>query len=569
MKLEKVRKGIEAPVSLGRKWMLAIAGLCFFMPIIWSIVSGNIYFYINDDGAIMSLLRSGDAHVLILGYPLSALMVKLYAVLPLIPWYSIVMIALASVSAILFFHAWAAFLPHERPLLWITIFFAGAAYFYYLFNHLNLAIITITFFATAFLPLLLKNKKGFVFSVSLLVIALSLRDFNTILLPFAFLLIGFLGVSKKLPVPGIGRPFHPLVFILLLLFVPVVGNYLAYSTDEYKEWTKFNLARSIQIDYSTYAPHATLASGIKQEDLDIFRLWYPYDEQTVPSKNLVALSGSIGSVFLKAVMNTNYSRFFINNLRYYGKFLGFLFFLILLYLLTYRERRGLFVLFNLSIACLVVAVLLVRNVDRVSWGLLFFWLVSLLMIMVLFDDMSIRPASKGQLWRFPVWSLCFAFLLAIAVPVEAYKANYRDNSVNKARLEQYRVFRHGQENATIVPAIYFPCALSDGGFVFPLFRENDMIGDFQSQNFIPAGWLARHPSVNRKLAAVGVKDFYSLIIDGNTLFFGGASMDPELNKLYLSYLDRNFGDNGRFKHSLEVIKSDEHFSYVRVVRKER
>jgi len=538
----------------------------FFLPLCIIFFSGNSIFTVNDDFAVVALLKSGEPHVLLMSYPLSSLLVYLYKTTPLVPWYSLTLTSFLVFSSIIYFKALNLILKKSINF-YLLFFIIGIIFYSFIFKNISITITTLVSFATSFLFLLFKKKiRIFLFSVSVF-LSFLLRDFYFILFIFYIFVLLMLFVNKKI------LNFEYLItkkdlFIIFLPFIVILLNNYGYSSRDYKEWVDFNIARGIQSDFIQFAPEDNKL--LNQENLNIFRLWYPYDQEIIPTETIIKISGSLFQIYKKVLSKTDIKNFLKTKTTLYYKY--FLFFVFILIIVLLKSKKNKFIEFyicfvaNMIFIWFIFLIILVRDVERVTIGL-FFVVLCFDLIFVSCYCSSNRYCKFHSCKKYDFLLFLFLFVSLVAFWGNDFRytlLNQNTKNTFEKELKAYKEFRKGYEGYTFIPCVLMPYFMCNF-FVVQNFHENDSIGNFTTQNFFPVGWLARSPFYYRKLHEKGFDRFYDFMMHEKALFFGGNIICPEFNAKYLQYLDSNFGNN-EYKHEIKTLKKNDLFSLSKIVK---
>ena len=536
----------------------------FFLPLCIIVFSGNSIFFVNDDFIAISLLKSGESHVFMISYPLAVLLVLAYKAMPLIPWYSIVSTATLALSSIIFFKA-IKLLIEKNFYFYFIFFFIGLIFYSFSIKNISISVITVIYFATSFLILLWEHKlKFFLFSLSMSICFL-LRDFYAIFIIFFSIIILLFLISKIIFNLEYSLFKKEYLFILLPLII-IFFDYFGYSSSEYKEWIKFNSARAIQNDCYQFIPEGD--NLVNRDNIIVFKLWYPYDQEVLPTQTIIKVSGSFLQVYKNAFKIINIKNFIKTKITIHYKYFIFLVIILILALLTCEKSKfRLFILYlisNLTLIALLFSIIFIRDVERLTVGLFF---VIFCYNLIFICNYCCSGNSEKFIKKYKIFIFIILFLTMAAFWSKdlSYTLTNQDIKNNfKKELTGYNEFRKGYEEYTFMPCILLPYYMCNF-FVIQNFYEDDSIGNFTNQNFFPVGWLARSPYFYRKLHEKGFYNFYDFLMDPKTLFFGSNIISTEFNEKYIKYLDSNFGNN-HYKHYIKTIKINDMFSFSKIMK---
>ena len=495
------------------------------------VVSGYSYLGTVDDPYLMDFLAHGENRTLIMSYPLSTVVTWLYQYFPNIQWLSWIYFLYLE-AAVLLYSAYVAHVE-DRTVRWLMLGMGGVVL---LFASMNVTITLLTLLLVVLaIPLARNHQIAFWFVV---LIASLLRETIVVsvlpLLAAAYLLSFKRGYFTK----------RRIATVSLLVLLTVLNILSPKMDEEYQSWLDFYHARVYFTDL-----HGVDKRGVmNEEERVVAKSWFPQDERLLSTHKIIRAAGSEFDVVLYRL--THMKLWTVASRLYHHKVL-LLLLLLTAYLLLKLERswykRGVWFLFVAGFFTLFF----IRDVDRVTYPLIFLWMALLTM-----EFLNNRRYSELKI-------LYAGAIFALLVDLPIYNREHRASDW-KYRNELVSLMQ--KHDLHYEPALGFPMAVS-GEMVAAmsqnrLFDEKEWISNY----IIPAGWMSRHPYYYRShdISGYGVErrydDFHDYLLHGKAAFVGSKTMNPKMTEMVLGMYDEIYG----CCHRVVTVDFSEHFLVVRV-----
>ncbi len=496
-------------------------------------------FSTNDDWMLQNLLKAkGIYGTLIMSYPLSYSMSKLYDILPTVQWYSWLM------TSLLIFYSYLMSLYISRADNWtqkIFLFIASALLLTYMWFHLSITAITILtmIVALGFVKVDLRYSFAFVFLASLLRI-----EMLYYFLPFYIIGLLVLRGTWKLKT----REAYALVLLIALIISSV---YLQRQDTRYTQWLSFNKARAMSNDLQ----RVDTKNILSQEQKILLQAGWVQDEKLLPLKKVLEASPSLVEVLWDDLGGFDYSNF----LHYRLNLWFILLFVSSIYLMSgYRKNKMVFLMLLFVFG--VMALIIIRDVDRVTVPLFVLW------ALIIYESIDRNKIIKNSF--IVVFTVLFAYYSSPGLKYRDYQANIALKSEARKLIADSGIASE--------PAINFPTYLTlNMVAVFSnnfLFREKDWLRIDESE-ILPNAWLLRHEYFYKthSITVNGIKrkhiDYHSFLIDEKTGFFGGKELlNNEGSDFLLRLYDREYlADKPECRHAARIVSSSSHFAISQIV----
>jgi hypothetical protein len=519
----------------------------FVIVSLFYILNGYAMLGTNDDWALWGMLNyKGIYGTLIMSYPGSFIVSKLYDIFPFFPWYSI----LLSFIIILNFYAISIYIKNiesflQKIALLIVSFFL-ISYFW-----LNATITSLTVLTMLIsIGLINKNLK---LSFVVVFLAFLLRsDIMFVFIPFYMVSYFILKDKLKLTKSEVSTLVTVIILITLFLFLQSQDKF-------YINWMQFNKARSAIVDLAILNVDKNYFSIIEKF---CYQAGWLQDLQLLSTKKLIATSPSftdVLSIYLNKID-------IINFVKYY-KFKYWLWLLLgssfIALFIAFKEKRVIFILFFVVGAILL---LIVRDVHRVTVPLMVIWGY------VLFEVLN----------RYKILSTLFSFSIVYVLYIYmSAQFNISDKNISYYKsLQKEAKALIKDSNKVCEISLNFPTNPSDKlNTVFIanyLFDEDSWI-KIDNKEILPTGWLVRNRffyethNLSDTTTKRKYKTYHDFLIDNNTAFFGSKSLTKSrsFNYLLKTYDKLYLKDKPNCKHKTAIIKSSKNFaiSQVQVVCK--
>ncbi len=495
------------------------------------IVSGQSYLGTVDDPYLMDFLSHGENRTLIMSYPLSTVVAWLYQTFPDVQWLSWIYFLYLE-AAILLYSGYIANIE-ERTVRRLML---GTGAVVLLFSLMNITITLLTLLLIVLaMPLVKRDQIAF----WCVVLAASLLRDTIVVSVLPLLAVAYLFFFDRSYFTK-GR-----IAAVSLLVLLTVLNILSPKMDkEYQSWLDFYHARVYFTDL-----HGVDERGVMNEAENLIaKSWFPQDEALLPTEKIIEAAGSEFDVILFRL--THMKLRMIASRLYHHKVLFLLLFLTG-YLLFKQERswykRGVYLLFVIGFFTLFF----IRDVDRVTYPLIFLWMALLTKDFLAFKSYrELKILYAGAI---------VAFLIDLPLYNREHRApdwKYRDELVSLMEKHDLRY----------EPALGFPMTVS--GEMVAAMSQNRLFAEktWISNYVIPAGWMSRHPYYYRShnISGYGIKraydDYHDYLLHGKAAFIGSKTANPKMTKSVLAMYDKIFG----CCHRVVTVDESDHFRIVRV-----
>ena len=503
------------------------------------ILSGYTFLDEMDDMYLRSFLIAGETRTSIMSIPLSNLISTLYGYMPLLQWYSLTIFIYMSIISLLF----AFYITNLKDKhLKILAVLLSTLILIHAWLGISITFVTLLLVALS-IPLIRNHQVTF----WILILLASLLRGGIIFSILPLLMIPYILLFKKESLTQ-----KKIIAIFILMSTILFNNYLPSLDHEYKEWLSYNKARTYFNDYNGIDKKNILSDNEKL----ISNTWWLQDEILLPTEKVIQAAGTKLDAIIISFTNFNIGK--IISIFYNNKLL-ILLFLIAAYII-YKEQKNtsrlLYVFFAISFFILLV----VRDMNRVSYPLTILW--GTLLFLKLLKDQKIT-LLKGSI-------IIAVFLLILDLPrLRVY--HYQENE----KLKNEFIHLMNLYPIKYEPAVGFPRSWGIIGRVFKqshLFRESQW-APFNEDGLLIAGWTVRHPhfykshDISFKGEARKYKSFYDFIIDENVGFIGSKESDSTLNNTILKMYDKKYAHQVNCYHAIKVLGESEHFSITQIIKK--
>ncbi|WP_353663214.1 hypothetical protein [Hydrogenimonas sp. SS33] len=499
--------------------------------------SGHAYLALNDDPYLWDFLVHGENRTLIMSYPLSTLAVRLYEIFPDIQWFSWIMVG-GGVILNYFFAVYITSLG-AKSVRWLMAAILTLADLF-LWYHFSITLLTmfLAVFSFVFLP-----RREAMFWGGL-VTATLLRD-EIVFGVMPLFLTAYLFLSDR-------TGWNPgrIATVVLALGTLAAIHYSPRLDTEYSKWLTYHEARV----YFTDLGGKDLKGVLRGDEKTFVRSWYNQDEELISSEKVVKAAGSHLDVVLTRLSHPVLRR--IAGRIYHHKMI-----LVLLFctgLLVYWRAMG-----KVDTALLLVFVtgffilIYVRDAPRVTFPLLFLWLIMLM------RHMESRLKEKH------LKLILGAVFVTLLIDLPLHGEHRKEDLM--LRDEAVQLMKKHPEYIRYEPAITFPRAYN--GYIGTAMTQNRLFDEKEwiANYILPAGWISRHPyfyashHISTKNKKRKFKNYYEFLTDRNTAFIGSKEINDEFNTEILKMMDRLHPKGRNCRHVVKIIDESEHFSIVRVL----
>ena len=517
----------------------------FVLLSLFYIVYGYAALGTNDDWALRNMLHAHGVYgTLIMSYPLSFVMSKLYDFFPSVPWYS----GLLSLLMFVHFYLYARFLATlRRPISIVVLLVLGLMWLSYLWFNMTITIMT----AVTVLNAVGLIRRHPAWSVAMLGLAALLRlDIMVILTPYYAVAFGVLYDKDRL------RGKRKAIGLAAVWTVAIVALSIVLQKHDtgYSDWLRFNKARSAIVDMGVMrVDKRRFYTPEEQFYIDIG--WWQ-DEKLLPTERVLAATPSLGAVLRHNLAHVDLVAFLAHH-----KFRHWIWLLMLMSVAvtayTFRSKRWIFMG---AFVVGTVLLLITRDVERVTVALMMMW------ALIVFDAM----------YRHTKVRMVFAILFtAIFYYYAQGQFGYRYYKENTALVKEARdlIAQSGKkcDVAITYPTIYTGAL----GTVFSanyLFREADWM-QMNDTEVLPGGWLSRHPYFYRahRISHGGIvrkyADYHDFLVDDDTAFFGSkypAQSEAFERYLLRAYDKRYLSDRPQCRHRAVILRRSKHFAISQI-----
>lgn len=501
----------------------------FILISFWYILNDSSIFAVNDDLALLSLLKQEKFYsTLILSYPSSYVLHYLYNVSN-IQWYSLFITSTIFLNLYLI----SLHIAKLRKIYHKILFFLFIVLILsYLWTHISITSLTLF---TLFTAIFIGRDDIIKFSILLLFASL-LRTGITINL-FPFILIAYLIVAPKILINR--RKF----LILLIIWFAIFLNISLTSLDiQDAEWHSFNSARAHLHDFKGEPKKNTLS----KEQMILIHDWWVQDEKLLPAQQVISSSPSLAHIALKQLKVLNMSHILNHNYKYFILFLM----LITLFLALSNLHNKKFILYLLFLVGFIL-LLQIRDKDRVTILLMMIW------ALIIFLDIQKRYFLSS-------------LFLSITLILLLYYLYTMPRIIHYPNTLKNEAIKLIQKSELIVEAsITFPTFWGTTQLLFGnniLFNEHDWL-TFGKHSILPSGWLSRHSFFydTHNINPNGYKTFYEFLLSDKTGFIGTHVMNTSKEaKSILNMYDQHYLENTSCHHTFTTIQKSKHFTITKM-----
>ncbi|WP_286336529.1 hypothetical protein [Hydrogenimonas cancrithermarum] len=473
-----------------------------------------------------------------MSFPLSTLLAKLYSVFPTVQWFSLCMVS----TLILISIVYAFYIVRiKNASLKFLLFVLGLIYLRFLVTNVSVTTLTITIIALA-IPLIKNHHRLFWFFI----VAASLFRFNIVLGLAPIMLIPYLIFFRK---ENFGKKELPVLFILWsLLIMNLMWN--KFYDQAYQNWLEFRNSHQYFIDFHGRGNLENLTESEKH----LLRTWVIQDEDLLPSKKVIEAAGNKYIILFDNLMHISIRK--VTSIVYHNKIISLLlFFSILLFLEREVSWRKKFLLFFFIIS--FIALLLVRNVERVTIPTSLIWFIMLSMLFL----------ERRKLNRLKLLFASGIVVFCIDLPI--YNTIHSEKHLAWAR-EKNNLMQ--EKNFMYETAIYFPTDYTPE-YLWSTILQNRLFDEdhWFIKNILPADWVSCHPlfyklhDISHDEVQRRYKNYHEYLLSPDTAFIGGKKLNESITPIILSEYDKKFLKNTNCHHTVKIVKESEHFGISQIV----
>lgn len=505
------------------------------------LLHGDAKLVTNDDWALRGMLAAKGVYgTLIMSYPLSFVMSKLYDIFPAVPFYSLLLTVVMALN--LYF--WARYIAQTQSMLQkIVLLGLSLVWLTFLWLNLSITILTVTTIVTA-VGVIRINKS---YSFMMLIVAALLRlDIMILMVPYY--IVSYLILSEKIGLHK--REWRLLVALILVLAASIL---LQKQDRAYQDWILFNKARASIVDMGVM--HGSKEIFTKEELFCIQAGWWQ-DPVLLPSEKLIGVTPSFFEMLSKRLQSVDIAGLIKNYIFKHWLWLLLSGSLVAI-VLGYQQKRVFFLLFFVAG---VFVLLLTRDVVRVTAPVFVWW--ALLIFEILRGHRIIS-------------TLFLALFTAIFVYYASGQWTHKYVEIDMALQKEAKELIQSS-GKVCEPSITFPTGfIGELTAVFNhnyLFREERWmhLGD---KEILPSGWLSRHPffyethDMSDRYRQRKYQTYHDYLVDEKSAFFGSNYLVPDESfKRYLleAYDKRYLKERPECRHKSAIVKRSEHFSISQI-----
>ena len=510
----------------------------FVLLALFLIVGGYAAFVTNDDWMLYNLLlNKGTYGTLMMGYPLSYIVSRLYDLFPSVQWYSLLL------SSILLLYSYLIALYIARAdttIRKVLLFISALLLIAYLWLHMTITALSIV---AMIISLGFAKKNLFYSFIFLFLFSLLRSDLLLSLLPFW--IIGILLIRDHLDFSR--RDFYALVALVLLISLDIS---LQKLDKEYALWLKFNDARALTVDMHVLDTSHILS---KEQKFLLVSGWIQ-DSELLPSPKVIQANSESSGALIDQLLSFDYLQFSQYRLA------GWLYLLLAMsLLLMYQNRNSWRVLLPLLFIAGVFAMIVIRDVDRVTIPLFAMWAFILL------------ESLKGQKTVKELFLLLFVLFFAYySYPSFGYRFFKENTQLKHEARKLIKDSGIACEISMNFPTLYNTELLHIIQSNF-LFREKDWLKINKSE-ILPGFWLSRLPFFyeTHNISHNGIKrkfnDYHEFLIDRKSGFIGGKELQKSRDALFLLQIyDKYYlQDKPECRHQVYIVAKSEHFAISQI-----
>jgi len=537
-------KSVFAAYHTSKKAEFVIIFLFFTFVILLFSLTNHTFLGIQDEVQLQSTLSAGDPKNYDTSYPFALFANMLYTKFPDISWYSITMILYIWIITLL-----------------MTIYIVKPDYRNRSFKYMLLLLFTLlliymllavegTFLtlmlAVMAIPLVRKHQGYFWF---LLWLASFLREELILSVLPLFLLAYILSVQKD--------SFHKKNLILIVIFgAGIAFNHLSPVLDkEYSQWLEFTKARL----YFTDLTGQDEKNILSEDEYELSKTWWICDTELYPADKIQLAAGTTLDALKEKLFYEKELPRRIFSIPYHHPVI-ILLALLTLYLVYYEKsymRSACLLLFGVGFAM----VLLVKDVDRVTFPLLLLWWMIIVLDLI-----------RNHQQRLLNISLPIIILLVISQVPWHKLTKY---SHNEALVKEFKsLLKKNHMQLEITSGFTASWEL-----LTTVLKQNHLLDETNWVNYnhdlLLSGWFTMHPLCLKQhnISHNGIKRkydrYYDWLLDKNTGIVGSKGetrhIRPFLAHNLLRMYDEKLAEPG-CHHEVKAVDESEHFIINQIVK---
>ena len=522
----------------------------FMMVSLYYVLNGYAVLGTNDDWALWGMLQyKGIYGTLIMSYPMSFFISKLYDIFPAFPWYSTLLATIIGINFYLISCYIKRVDSYLQAILLLALSFLLISYFWFNVTITGLTALTMV----TSIGLINKDLK---LSLVVMFLAFLLRsDIMFIFVPFY--IVSYLILRERL------KPKKDeLITLGAVIVLIAMALYVQRQDTFYMEWLTFNKARSAIVDLAILNVDKNYFTPIEKF---CYQVGWFQDPQLLSTAKLTTTLPSLSEVFAHNIQKIDLMNFILHY-----KFRYWLWLLLgttaIALLVGLKQKR---VFFIVLLVAGIILLLITRDVERVTIPIIILWSY------ILFE---ILKQHKVVSTLFLALFLYFFYLYFIP----------QWTKIDDTRIE---AFKHLQKEANGLIkkskkvcdiSINFPTnPINELNIVFManyLFEEDKWI-KIDKGGVLPTGWLVRNRffyethDLSDTHTERKYKTYHDFLVDDDTAFFGSKSLTRSGSFKFLlkTYDKRYLKDRPNCKHKTKLIATSKHFgiSQVQVVCKKK
>jgi len=496
----------------------------------------------NDDRSLWDLLINGENGTLILSYPLSSVLVKLYQFFPQIQWYSLLLTTIMIINSYFF----ALYISMQKQIVvkrLLVILFSVFLINYWV--NLSITLLTVSLLVTAIL--FIQHK--FIFFISLLIVASFLRT-GMIVIFFPLIILSIILLYKF--------PFKKshIAFLILFFTILAVNVFSPKLNPDYSNWLSFNKAKSYFIDLHKNDQNHILT----EEQNNLLKLgWWIQDEELLPSSLLIKSAGSRIVVLQDSIKRLNMKYFKKHRYNY------LIYLLLITIIIIGTIRRKKYLMLYLLLFSAVMFVIFTKDVERTTMPLLF------IIVVIIIASFSRIAKSKYYVSITNTFLLLSILILLGRLPGQFSNRDMYYNEIKPLKKEFLNLLTSSEKECEM--SINFPTPFSPASSVLmgnKLFDEKNWIS-FKYTLLLPTGWLSRHPffykshHISTQERQRQYKNYYEFLMDKKTAFIASKGLTSSANADNILHMyDEIYNQDNNCKHQTMIIKTSKNFAISKI-----
>ena len=532
------------PFQLSKKSEFILTILFFTAIIILFTFTNHTFLGIQDEVQLQATLSAGDPKNYDTSYPLALLAGMLYKNFPDISWYSVIMLSYIWIIAILM--AIYIVVPDYK-----NRFFKYSLFILALFMTIYMLIATEGTFLTlmlviAAIPLIRKHQAWFWFFLWL---ASFLREELIVSVAPLYILAYLLSVKKS--------SFSKKNIAIIVLFASGIAfNHLSPALDkEYSKWLEFTKARLYFTDLTGMDEKHILT----KDEYELAKTWWICDTELYPVDKIPLAAGSTLDAVKDKIFYEKELPRRIFAIPYHHPII-ILLALLTLYLIYDEKsniRRGYFLLFGIGF----VLLLLVKDVERVTFPLLLLWW----MIVIL----EFIRNGRNKLLNISI-PIVILFVLS-----QTPWFKLIDYQQNEALVKEFKAILKKNKMQLEISSGF----TASWDYLTTVLKQNHLMDEKNwvdyNNDLLLSGWFTQHPLCLKQhnISFEGVKRkydrYYDWLLAPDTGIIGAKGetkhIRPFLANNLLRMYDEKLAEPG-CRHEVKTVDESEHFIIHQIIK---